>query len=185
MFDFEVLKPRIEAATKAAFTEMFQQHGAEEIYAFALYSDEGAMTVCPATNTVAFLNGLSAEEKKELPYYKFEPAEWKYEMVGADAAFNEISKLLDTELSKNNFQNEYEEEAVFKAFQDQLYSVCVAVLTKLKSEDFFKKIVGRDLFLLFWVSEYEFEKEELIRMVTALNNDAYKEEYLAWMKTWT
>ncbi len=164
---------------------MCRQHGAEEIYAFALYREEGAMTVCAATNTVAFLNRLSAVEKKELPYYRFEPAEWKYETGDADAAFNEISKLSDTELSKNNFPNGYEEEAVFKAFRDQIYSVCVAVLTKLKSEDFFKKNVGRHLFLLIWVSEYEFENQELIRIVTALSNDAYKEEYLPWMKTWT
>ena len=30
----------------------FENYGAEEIYGFALYSDEGAMTVCPSTNTL-------------------------------------------------------------------------------------------------------------------------------------
>ena len=183
--NFEALSLKIEQATRDAFKEMFQQHGAEDIYAFALYSDEGAMTVCPSTNTVAFLNGLTAEEKEELPYYKFEPAEWAYEMQGADNAFNEISKTLDEELSKNDFQNEYEEEAVFNAFRKDLYDCCIAVLEKLKEEGFFKSLAGKEIFLLFTASEYEFSKSELTDIVKRLNNDAYAEEYLAWMKNWS
>ena len=183
--DFEALAQKIESATRAAFKEMFQQHGAEDIYAFALYSDEGAMTVCPSTNTVAFLNGLTAEEKEELPYYKFEPAEWAYEMQGADAAFNEISHTLSTELAKNDFQNEYEEEAVFEAFRQGLFDCCIAVLEKLKAEGFFNRLAGKEIFLLFTASEYEFPKSELTDIVKRLNNDTYAQEYFAWMKTWS
>jgi hypothetical protein len=183
--DFEALAQKIESATRAAFKEMFQQHGGEDIYAFALYSDEGAMTVCPSTNTVAFLNGLSAEAKEELPYYKFEPAEWAYEMQGADDAFNQISKALYTELTKNSYQNEYEEEAVFDTFRQGLYDCCIAVLEKLKAEDFFNSLAGKEIFLLFTASEYEFPKSELADIVKRLNNDVYEQEYLAWMKTWS
>ena len=50
--NFEAFKQEIEVATKKAFIEMFENYEAEEIYGFALYSDEGAMTVCPSTNTL-------------------------------------------------------------------------------------------------------------------------------------
>ena len=183
--NFDALSLKIEQATREAFGEMLQQHGAEDIYAFALYSDEGAMTVCPSTNTVTFLNNLSAAEKEELPYYRFEPAEWAYEMQGADNAFNEISKTLDEELSKNDFQNEYEAEAVFDAFRQGLYDCCIAVLEKLKAEDFFNRLAGKEVFLMFTVSDYEFPKSELTNIVKRLNNDTYAQEYLAWMKTWS
>jgi hypothetical protein len=99
--NFEILKENIEAATKKAFIEIFEKHGSEEIYAFALYSDEGAMTVCPATNTLAHLANADADDEDDLAYYKFEPAEWKYEMTGADEDFNAISESLRAELNKN------------------------------------------------------------------------------------
>ena len=50
--NFTELKNKIEIAAKQAFLEMFEKHGKDEIYAFALYNDEGAMTVCPSTNTM-------------------------------------------------------------------------------------------------------------------------------------
>ena len=69
--NFEALKQEIEVATKKAFIEMFENYGAEEIYGFALYSDEGAMTVCPSTNT---LKHLMTVDQDDLTYYTFEPA---------------------------------------------------------------------------------------------------------------
>lgn len=41
-----MLKQQIEAAPKKAFLEMYEKHDAENIYSFALYNDEGVMTVC-------------------------------------------------------------------------------------------------------------------------------------------
>ncbi len=100
--NFDELEKKIGKATRKAFIEIFEQNKDEEIYGFSLYSDEGAMTVCPSTNTIDFLNNLDEEERTQLPYYKFEPSEWKYEMKGADGDFNEISTILREELEKNN-----------------------------------------------------------------------------------
>lgn len=182
--NFEALGQKIETATKKAFIEIFNEHKNEEIYCFALYSDEGAMTVCPSINTTYFLKNLDEEEKEELIYYKFEPAEWKYEMAGADEEFNDICTELRTELEKNNYENEYEDEETFIAFRNRLFKLCIKVLKKLKEEDFFKNIVGKDIFLTFKVSDFEFDKEELENIIIELNDNDYKEEYLKWMKTW-
>jgi len=177
--DFKGLQLKIEEATKKAFIEMYDKHKDEEIYSFSLYSDGGAMTVCPSTNTMDFLNNLSEEEKQELAYYKFEPAEWKYEMIGADEAFDEIYKTLQTEREKGDFEN----EKTFLAFRTQLYKTCCDVLEKLKTEDFFKNVIGKDIFLIFSVSDHEFEYMEIEKMIKKLNNSEYAKEYLQWMKT--
>lgn len=174
--NFEIVKNEIEEATKKAFLEMFEKYGADTIYGFALYSDEGAMTVCPSTNT---LKHLETVDQDDFMYYKFEPAEWKYEMQGAEKEFNEISTQLREELDKNEDDDDW-----FTDFQKQLYETCIGVLEKLKNENFFKKIIGKDIFLNFTVSDYEFEKSELEVIVTRLNDNEYKSEYLEWMETW-
>ena len=174
--NFDLLKQEIEAATKKAFLEMFEKHGAEKIYGFALYSDEGAMTVCPSTNT---LKHLENADQEDLAYYKFEPAEWKYEMKGAETDFNNISTKLREELDKNEDNDEW-----FEDFQMKLYETCIEILEKLKSKNFFKQITGEDIFLNFTVSDYEFEINDLKNTIKRLNENDYRKEYLDWMKTW-
>ncbi|MBN9298718.1 MAG: DUF4303 domain-containing protein [Filimonas sp.] len=174
--NFEILKQKIEAAARKAFIEMYDQHNAEGIYAFALYSDEGAMTVCPSTNT---LKHLESADKEDLDYYKFEPAEWKYEMQGADDDFNSICDELREELDKNEDNDEW-----FKDFQKRLYDTCIEVLEKLKQENFFRNITGKDIYLTFTASEYEFSNKQSKDIVTRLNDNEYRTEYLNWMKSW-
>ncbi|MBL3659002.1 DUF4303 domain-containing protein [Fulvivirga sediminis] len=182
--NFKELEQKIETATKKAFIEIFNEHKTEDIYTFSLYSDGGAITVCPSTNTIDFLENLDEEEKEELTYYKFEPAEWKYEMAGAVEEFDDICTELSTELGKNNYENEYEDEETFVAFRNRLFKLCVKVLKKLKKEDFFRNIIGKDIFLTFAVSDFEFDNDELENIIIELNDNDYKEEYLNWMKTW-
>ena len=176
--DFLELKNKIEIATRQAFFEMFEKHGKEEIYAFALYSDEGAMTVCPSTNT---MEHLEKQDKDQFLYFKYEPAEWKYEMQGANNLFSEISKLCWNKVSELDDEI-YERE--FEKFQNQLYETCIEVLEQLKSENFFKQIIGEDIVLLFTVTEYEFGKEKRKEIITRLNDNEYKNEYLEWLETW-
>lgn len=174
--NFEILQQNIEKATKKAFLEIVDTCGAGDIYAFALYSDEGAMTVCPSTNT---LKHLENADQDDLAYCKFEPAEWKYEMKGADQEFNEICDQLRAELDQNEEDDEW-----FLHFQKKLYDTCIDVLEKLKNENFFKQIIGKDIFLTFTVSEYEFENNYIKDIINRLNDNEYNREYLDWMKTW-
>lgn len=174
--DFEILKQQIEEAAKKAFLEVYEKHGAEEIYSFALYSDEGAMTVCPAANTMKAIE--NADEEDAL-YYKYEPAEWTYEMEGADKEFGEICTQLREELTKHDDDDQW-----FDSFQNKLYFTCIEVLEKLKNENFFTKITGKDIFLTFTVSDYEFEEKDLKDLIIRLNDNEYKSEYLNWMATW-
>ncbi|WP_126653711.1 DUF4303 domain-containing protein [Chryseobacterium aureum] len=174
--DFEILKQQIENAAKKAFLEVYEKHGAEEIYSFALYSDEGAMTVCPAANT---MKAMENADEDDVLYYKYEPAEWTYEMEGADEDFNEICTQLRTELYKHDDDDQW-----FEGFQAKLYSTCIEVLEKLKNENFFTNITGKEIFLIFTVSDYDFETKDLQDLIIRLNDNEYKNEYMNWMATW-
>ena len=111
--NFDILRQKIEHATKQAFIEMFENYGVDEIYGFALYSDEGAMTVCPSTNTLKHLAVF--DQNDDLTYYKFEPAEWKYEALGADKEFDEICDSL-----RNVLEIYGTDDRWFERFQKQL-----------------------------------------------------------------
>ena len=175
--DFSALAEQITQAAKAAFLEVLHRHRDEGIYAFALYSDGGAMTVCPATNTQAHLAGQPADEAA---YYKFEPAEWKYEMVGAEEQFNAICYQLRTALD----ELPDDDEAAFEAFRGQLFATCVQVLADLHRVQFFQQAAGHEVFLVISVSDDDPDPAETARMIRQLNDNAYRDEYLAWMRTW-
>lgn len=177
--NYNALEQEIEKATKIAFKELFEKHKEEEIYSFALYSDGGAMTVCPSSNTLSFLNDLSEEEKKEIDYYKFEPAEWKYEGIGADEEFDKICSNLYEERAKSS----YGDQEKFLNFRTQVFNCCINVLKRLNDENFFQNIISKEIFLIFSVSDFEFEETVLVDIVSKLNNNQYKTEYLNWLKS--
>jgi len=86
---------------------------------------------------------------------------------------------------KEEYDNDDEEnDEEFEEFQQTLYQTCFEVLLKLKQENFFKNLVGKDIFLMFSVTEYEFDRNKLREMIILLNDNPYQEEYLDWMKTW-
>lgn len=174
--DFDSLKKQIEEATIEAFKEMVAKHKDEGIYAFALYSDDGAMTVCPATNT---LEHLKRADQEDYQYYKFSEAEWRYEGEGADGKFAEICTLVRNQVLEND-----EDEEWFNRFQSSLYETCIEVLKDLKNKHFFTNTLGNDIFLNFEVTEYEFSKRKTREIIASLNDNEYKDEYFAWMKSW-
>jgi hypothetical protein len=175
-FDFQYLKQQLTRATQDAFLELLAAHRAEGFYSFALYSDEGALTVCPAANTLAH---LAAQPPEDQPYAKFEPAEWAYEMRGAAAQFNEIGRQLRTQVLAEEL-----EEPAFEQFRRQLYATCVAVLDELRQQQFFDQAAGREVFLLFSVSDSDTPAAELAQLARQLNHNAYRDEYLAWLASW-
>lgn len=177
-FDFKKLALEIEAATRKTFQEMVSHHTNENIYAFALCSDEEATTVYPSTNTEDF---LATKDKVDFTYYKFEPAEWCYEGGKFGKEFSTISHQLYEAIEEE--EEEVDDEA-FEEFQQTLYQTCIDVLLKLKQENFFRNLIGKDIFLLFSVTDYEYDRDKLKEMIVLLNDNAYQQEYLDWMKTW-
>lgn len=81
-FDFDTLREDIVAAAQAAFAEVRASVAPDRIVAFALYSDSGAMTVCPAMATADYMAAIAEEEHPLI--YKYSPTQWPLEGVGAD-----------------------------------------------------------------------------------------------------
>ena len=174
-FDFNSFKLEMEEMARAAFKYYVEKH--DDIYAFSLYSDEGAMTVCPGGNTVSFLDENGADDYE---YYKFSPEEWLYQGDGADELVGKLCNKLRDVL------DEYEDDdSWFEWFQENLYQSCFGVLLKLKNGDFFRKTAGRDSFLIFAVTEFEMAPEKLKSMAQALNDNSYAPEYLDWVESWS
>lgn len=97
-------------------------------------------------------------------------------MVGADSAFAEICTELRAKLTAHAGDDEW-----FGAFRSSLFETSVSVLEKLRGEGFFKAQTGHDVFLDFSVSDSEFVKEERAAVVRRLNDNDYRDEYLAYL----
>lgn len=168
-----ILSAAIEFATRKAFAELAARCGDEQLYAFALYSDEDAITLCPSANTLEYLQAEGDEE--DWAYYQFEPAEWKFEMEGAEKEFNQISTQL---------RNAAQKTVGTEKRSRQLREVAVSVLAKLKEEGFFNKLAKREVFLTYSVSDSDMEPETVEPIIRLLNSPSYVQQYLSWMKTW-
>ena len=62
--DFPRLRREIKEAARRAFETIANNHPNEQFYAFALYSDDGAMTVVPATNSEEALRRKTQNEDR-------------------------------------------------------------------------------------------------------------------------
>jgi hypothetical protein len=96
--DSKKLRKLITAAAKRAFTEVREAHRDEDFYAFALYTDDGLMTVMPSANTEQgyqrAVKKYGFKKRQEKSYVRWATAEWAYEGVGADA-FNQVCDLIN------------------------------------------------------------------------------------------
>lgn len=178
-FSFQDLKEKIEIATKKGFLDMIKKN--DSIYSFALYSDENCETLSVAGNTPSYLEKAKTENKEaETDHYsKYSPEEWDYTIDGARDEFNEISEILGTNFVNMQFEGNQESDA-FNEYRTSFYQICVDTLLKLKSEDFFLSNFGKEIFITFYATEFEFENSIQNQIIEALNDNEYCEEYLEW-----
>ena len=151
-FDFTRFRLEVSAATKRAFADLQHNHADETIYAFALYSDDGAMTVCPAANTEEALKrqlnrgGTIAGEQPA--YWRWGTGEWAYEFEGAQY-FNAANEMLRTAVL------ELPEDTFFK-FRQSVFETIIAALRDLENDAFFGAGSKRDaLTIFFTISDSE------------------------------
>jgi len=163
--NFENLKNEIISAAIAAINEMRTLHPSEKIIAFALYSDESAMTVSNAINTLQHLQECQKEDPEHEFDYKFAPAEWKYEAEFSTDAFAGISGKVRSEVSKD--------ETDFCSFKKQLFQTCFGALQEIKSS------YKDDMLWLFAVSDSEITQQQ-IGWEYALNGDDTGKEFEEW-----
>lgn len=127
------LEKRVYEAAKSAFTSLQNSHPDERFYAFALYTDSSAMTICPSANSVQSLEAKVNQEQEEdrseeaIQYYKWASSEWEYE-----AWESERFKDICTTLRESSERNDIEK------FQSQVFITMTNALLMLKNEGFFE-----------------------------------------------
>ena len=176
--DYQLLGQDICKAAKAAFTELAERSRPETLCAFALYSDESAMTVCPAANTSSHLTTAQADNPEFMADYKFSPSEWRFDGEGAEEAFAAISR----QLAYRPESNEAGDEAAFDTFRSGVFEACANALKTLKAEGFFKMPASSPILLLFSVPDASITHRE-VALVKDLNDADIAREYERWART--
>ncbi|WP_339203992.1 DUF4303 domain-containing protein [Paenibacillus sp. FSL K6-3182] len=154
----------IRDSAQNSFSELRKSNPPDEFCAFGLYSDEGAMTVCPSANTKEYLKEKCEKDPDEPLYYKWSPAEWKYEFSGHEW-FNDVQQVIE------QFHKSPHTDEQFTNFQGYLYDSCILALEQLRSDGFFQKCI-----VVFSVTDY-LDDEKEISWIYRLNDPKEASEF--------
>ena len=141
------LRTSIRNAAKRAFTEVRRAHKDESFYAFALYTDEGLMTVMPAANTeegyARAVEKYGYTKAADKNYVRWATAEWAYEAAGDDH-FDATYKLLNS-----GKRDDADDDRGYRAFANKVIGSMVGALRELDEAGFFGSGKERERVTLF------------------------------------
>lgn len=179
-FDFAALAEGIAQASRAALAEISGRCGpGDPVCAFTLYTDDGAMTVCPAMVTEGQVQALTTRHPDDADYYRYSSAEWPLEGEGANAAFNGLcTQVAGHVLALPDGDG----DAAFSAFRSQLLETMLQVLERLRRDD--PAFARESLMLQVAVSDGDEPAEVLNQWVARLNPPAVAARFKAWTDTW-
>ena len=168
VFDFALLHTLVADAARRAFDCVRRAHPGQRIDAFALVSDDSAMTIgCMANSREA----LAASEDGEEMLWN--PAEWAFDEGGA--YFDSAWRLL------LQAHRELPFDVDFATFRAGVFDACIAALAQLDAEGMFGSGAQREEFvLLFEVSD----SEPLEGVMARLNPPAVVARFEAWIASW-
>lgn len=168
IFDFALLQILVADAARLAFAAVRRAHPDQHIDAFALVSDDSAMTIGPAANS---REALAASEYGEEMLWN--PAEWAFE--DGVAYFDSAYRLLLQAHRDLPF------DVDFDTFRSGVFDACIVALAQLDAEGCFGMGAQRDDFvLLFEVSDSDAVEGAMER----LNPPAVVARFTAWMASW-
>ena len=139
--DQQKLSVSIRDAARAAFGDLRRAHPHETFYAFALYTDDGWMTIVPAANSEEGFKRASGDgdaDPDERTYTRWATAEWAYEAAG-DERFNAANDLLNApdQAMETADSDEAEELRHHREKGEALLASMVEGLRLLDAEGFF------------------------------------------------
>lgn len=168
VFDFALLQTLLADAARLAFDAVRRAHPDQHINAFALVSDDSAMTIGPMANS---RDALAASEYGEEMLWN--PAEWAFEDGGE--YFDSAHRLLLQAHRDLPF------DVDFVTFRAGVFEACIAALAQFDAEGVFGTGAQRDEgVLLFEVSDSEAVEGAMAR----LNPPAVVARFEAWMASW-
>ena len=149
----------IRDAARETYRALLAKHPDERFYAFALYTDSGAMTVVPAANSEEGLQRVRKQmgigDDERAPEFTWSTGEWVYESAEADA-FNPLCKRLAETVLSPSFR-----AAEFGRFFNELQGDMIEALRRLDQEGFFGVGAERERITLFVTISDDDGAEEL------------------------
>ncbi len=145
--DFTQLRAAVREAAEKAFTQVRASHSDEQFYAFALYTDDGPMTIVPAANTEEGFRRNTGLDPEEANYYRWATGEWAYEASGS-GAFQRVYELLNAG-GRDGEEGGEEDSPDPAAFHSRVIEAMISALGELDSEGFFGGGSAREQVTLF------------------------------------
>ena len=173
VFDVQCFQQDLAAAARAALAEVAARAPHDPIRAFALYTDSGAMTVCPAMAPASYFARIAEEEPDDVDYYRFTPAEWPYEAEGAQAEFWALCSQLRAHLKRLSPDG-------FEPFKARLLDTCEQCVRALRDEH----DPSADFLWLVAVSDDTEPASVCVPRVQRLNAPLIAQAFAAWAATW-
>ena len=168
VFDYALLQTLVAGAVRLAVDAVRRAHPEQHINAFALVSDDSAMTIGPMANS---REALAASDYAEEMLWN--PAEWAHDDGGA--YFDSAYRLLLQAHRDLPF------DVDFATFRTGVFDACIAALAQVDAEGVFGTGARRDeSVLLFDVSDSEPVEGAMAR----LNPPAVVARFEAWMASW-
>jgi len=177
-FDYALLQTQLQTAVRQALQAMRSAHP-QAINAFALITDEDAMTISAMANSAEALAQTVADYGSDGDAVSddeimWSPAEWSYGEGAHDggAFFDSAYRLLLQAHRGPPF------EADFETHRAAVFETCIAALEQLDREGCFGSGAEREQFvLLFEVSD----NEEVEGAMARLNSVTVQERWQAWV----
>lgn len=175
------MRREIAAAARRAFQTVVNNHPNERFYAFALYSDDAAMTVVSAANSEEALKRKARNEAENSPtqdlsgWARWATGEWAYEAEGGEH-FDRVHDLLNAAdlLGAEDDCDDRE----FPAFKADLYNTMIEALGDLDAEGFFGIGEQREAVTVFCSISDSDDAEELEnRSAQKLNSASVYEKF--------
>ena len=158
------LSTLIRNAARQAFGELRRAHPDETFYAFALYTDDGWMTIVPAANSEEGFRRVAEDDPDpaEHHYARWATAEWAYEAVG-DEHFDAANDLLNASPTDDRTGEDEpaRQERRYGGQGEALLACMVEGLRLLDAEGFFGTGEDRERVTLFVSISDSDEAEEV------------------------
>ena len=162
--DQQKLSALIRDAARQAFGGLRHAHPDETFYAFALYTDDGWMTIVPAANSEEGFRRATADEPDPVNhrYSRWATAEWAYEAAG-DEHFDAANELLNAPSADGEVDegDEGDESRRHREQGNALIASMVEGLRLLDAEGFFGTGAEREKVTLFVSISDSDEAEEV------------------------
>lgn len=137
-------KAEVKQGAARAFEAISADHPGEQIYAFAVYSDNGAMTVCPAANSEeAYSEKSRAADPSHLVHYRWNTGDWAYEFEHVEVFAGAVAMLDDLRRAMG-------EEAYYRGVREDVFRTMAAALEELNVENVFGTGAARERITVFF-----------------------------------